>query len=395
MTEIRAEGTKTRSHDRPMIPIMKPWLGEEEAHAAATAVASGWVAQGPRVAAFEEAVAGRLGAAHGVAVSSCTTALHLCMVTLGVGAGDDVVVPSLSFIATANAARYVGARPLFADVDTVTQNVTSETIERVLTPATRAVIVVHQGGMPADLDDIQAFCRSRGVAVVEDAACAIGSIYRDRPIGGHSDLVALSFHPRKVITTGEGGMILTTRQDWADRLRRLREHGMSVSAAARHESKTLVVEEYLETGFNFRMTDIQAAVGIVQLGRLEEIVSRRRDLAARYQEAFADIPELLVAHDPPYGMANYQSYWIVLPDNVPMRRNDLIGLMMSRGISPRRGIMASHLEPAYAGHPHVDLPVTERLTRNSVLLPLYHSLSHSEQDEVIDTVREAAGLDRT
>ena len=170
---------------------------------------------------------------------------------------------------------------------------------------------------------------------------------------------------------------------------------MSVSAAARHESKTLVVEEYLETGFNFRMTDIQAAVGIVQLGRLDEIVSRRRHLAARYQEAFADIPDLLAAHDPPYGKANYQSYWIVLPDHFPMTRNDLIGLMMSRGISPRRGIMASHLEPAYAGHPHADLPVTESLTRSSLLLPLYHSLTRAEQDEVIDTVRDAAGLDRT
>src|SRR5262245_6751625 len=383
-----------QTQSRPTIPIMKPWLGEEEAQAAAAAIASGWVAQGPRVAAFEEAMEVALQARHAIAVSSCTTALHLCMVVLDIHAGDEVVVPSLSFIATANAVRYVGGTPVFADVDPVTQNLTAETIEAVLSPATRAVVVVHQGGMPADLDEIHRLCDPRGVAVVEDAACAIGSTYRGSPIGGHSDLVALSFHPRKVITTGEGGMILTRREAWAERLKRLREHGMSVSAAARHESTTLVVEEYLETGYNFRMTDIQAAVGIVQLGRLGEIVRRRRELAARYQEGLASVPGIGVASDPPYGETNFQSFWVVLSSEFPLERNDLITFLMARGISPRRGIMASHLEPAYRGHPHLDLPVTEALTRRSLLLPLYHALSDDEQDRVIDGIREAAGLER-
>jgi perosamine synthetase len=386
------EVTDERTRSGPTIPIMKPWLGEEEAEAAATAIASGWVAQGPKVAAFEEAVAAHLEARHGVAVSSCTTALHLCMVILEVTAGDEVVVPSLSFIATANAVRYVGGTPVFADVDPVTQNVTAQTIEPVLTPATRAVVVVHQGGMPADLDEIHRLCTPRGIVVVEDAACAIGSTYRGRPIGGHSDLVALSFHPRKVITTGEGGMILTGRQDWSERLRRLREHGMSVSAAARHEATTLIVEEYLETGYNFRMTDIQAAVGIVQLSRLGEIVRRRRELAGRYQEGLGDTQGLAVARDPFYGESNFQSFWIILSDDFPMERNDLIAFLMSRGISPRRGIMASHLEPAYRGHPHADLSVTENLTRRSLLLPLFHALSDDEQARVIDSIREAASL---
>jgi len=387
------EGRNVSKVDLDVIPIMKPWLGQEEASAAAEAVASGWVAQGPRVAAFEEEVARRVGAAHGVAVSSCTTALHLSLIIGGVGPGDEVIVPSLSFIATANAARYVGATPVFCDVEASTQNLTAETIERAITSATRAVIVVHQGGTPADIDAIHALCEPRGIAVIEDAACAIGSTYRNRPIGGHSSLVCFSFHPRKVITTGEGGMVLTLREDWADRLRRLREHGMSVSAADRHASRDLVIEQYLETGFNFRMTDIQAAVGLVQLERLEAIVERRRALAHRYHEHLADVPGLEMASDPPYGRTNFQSFWIVLPDAFPVRRDDLLRMMMDRGMSPRRGIMAAHLEPAYQGAAvRAPLPVTERLTGRSLLLPLFHAMTDEQQDRVIDVVKDAAGL---
>lgn len=371
---------------------MKPWLGAEEAEAAAEAIASGWVAQGPRVAAFEQAFAERVGAQHAVALTSCTTALHMALVALGVGPGDEVVVPSLSFIATANAARYVGATPVFADVDANTQNLSSKTIDQVLTPATKAVIVVHQAGMPADLDAIHALCDPLGIGVVEDAACAAGATYKDRPIGGHSDLVAFSFHPRKVITTGEGGMLTTARADWAERLRRLREHGMSASAAARHSARTVVIEQYLETGFNYRMTDIQAAVGLVQLGRLDEIVARRRELALRYTQRLADVPGLQVPSDPPYGTTNFQSFWVVLPDDFPVPRNDLLARMMEAGISPRRGIMASHLEPAYAGHPCGDLPVTEWLNQQAVLLPLFHVMSGAEQDLVVSVIRGAAGL---
>ena len=379
--------------DLEVIPIMKPWLGPEEASAAAEAVASGWVAQGPRVAAFEEAMARRAGAANAVAVSSCTTALHLSLVVLGVGPGDEVIVPSLSFIATANAARYVGATPVFCDVDASTQNLSVETIEPVITPATRAVIVVHQAGTPADIDAIRSLCDPRGIAVIEDAACAIGSSYEGRPIGGHSDLVCFSFHPRKVITTGEGGMVLTSREDWAERMRRLREHGMSVSAAARHSSRDLVIEQYLETGFNFRMTDIQAAVGLVQLGRLDEIVERRRALASRYREHLADVSGLEMANDPPYGRTNFQSFWIVLPESYPLGRDDLLRMMMEYGISPRRGIMAAHLEPAYEGVvAHARLPVTEHLTRRSLLLPLFQTMTEEQQDRVIGVVRDAAGL---
>jgi dTDP-4-amino-4,6-dideoxygalactose transaminase len=378
--------------DLDLIPIMKPWLGTEEAAAAAEAVTSGWVAQGPRVAAFEEAVAGKVGAAYGVAVSSCTAALHLSLVVLDVGPGNEVIVPSLSFIATANVARHVGATPVFCDVDPATQNLTAQSIAELITPATRAVILVHQAGLPADIDAIRDVCEPKGIAIIEDAACAIGSTYRDKPIGGTSELVCFSFHPRKVITTGEGGMIMTSRQDLSKRLRRLREHGMSVSAADRHASRDLVIEQYLETGFNFRMTDIQAAVGLVQLTRLDAIVEGRRQRAARYQERLADIPGLEMVKDPPYGRTNFQSFWVVLPDEFPVERDALLRTMMERGISPRRGIMAAHLEPAYADSAHVPLPVTERLTERSLLLPLFQGITDEQQDRVIGVVKEAAGM---
>jgi len=375
-----------------LLPIMRPWLGPEEAEAASAAIASGWVAQGPRVEAFERAVAQRVGASEGVALSSCTTALHLAMVVLGVGPGDEVIVPSLSFIATANSVRYVGAVPVFADVSASTQNLTPATIQAVLTPATTAVIVVHQCGLPADVAAIHQLLDPLGVAVVEDAACAIGATYQGEPVGGHSDLVAFSFHPRKVITTGEGGMLMTARADWAERLRRLREHGMSTSAAARHATGTVAIEQYLETGYNYRMTDIQAAVGLVQVGRLDAIVERRRRLAARYRLLLADVGGLAMVGDPTHGTTTYQSFWVVLPDTFPVSRNELMARMRSAGISTRRGIMASHLEPAYAGHPHAALPVTERLSRQSLLLPLFHEMTEPDQDRVVAVLCEAAGV---
>jgi perosamine synthetase len=263
------------------------------------------------------------------------------------------------------------------------------TLAPVLSSRTRAVIVVHQTGVPADLDEIRALCDEHGVQIIEDAACAIGSSYKGQPIGGHSDLVAFSFHPRKVITTGEGGMLMTSRQDFADRARRLREHGMSVSATERHASATPVMESYDEVGFNYRMTDIQAAVGLVQLDRLDAIVARRRALAERYTAALGDIPGVLHAADPEYGTTNYQSYWVLLPDDFPMGPADVLAELQTEGISGRRGIMASHLEPAYAGVRSVAMPNTEKLTRRSLLLPLYHDLSTAEQDAVIDAFHRA------
>jgi perosamine synthetase len=372
-----------------MIPVMRPWLGEEEAAAAAAAVASGWVAQGPRVAEFEEAFASAIGADHAVAVSSCTTALHLALVVAGIGPGDEIVVPSLSFIATANAARYVGAVPVFADVDEATQNLTPTTVEPCLTPRTRAVILVDQAGVPADLDAMRAFCGSRGITVVEDAACAVGSVYRGRPAGAGADLAAFSFHPRKLLTTGEGGMLVTPDPDVAARLRRLREHGMDLSAAARHASRQPVTEHYMELGFNFRMTDIQAAVGLVQLRKLDQLIARRRLLAQRYRQLLAGIPGVRTITDPAYGTTNYQSFWVLLPDDFPVSRDELLQQLAQAGVSARRGIMAAHLEPVYQGSTLGPLPVTERLTARTLILPLFHDLTEPEQDIVVSVIVSA------
>lgn len=374
------------------IPVMRPWFDDAEVDAAAETIRSGWVAQGPRVARFEQEFSSATDAGEAVAVTSCTTGLHLVMHALGFGPGDEVVVPSLSFIASTNAVRYVRAKPVFADVDVATQNVTVDSIAAVTTDRTRAVMVVHQLGMPADLNPIREFCTGRGIAVVEDAACAIGSTYQGSPIGADPSLAVFSFHPRKLLTTGEGGMVTTSDGDLATRLRRLREHGMNVDAFARHSSDEVVIEQYLEMGFNFRMTDVQAAIGLVQLGKLDEMIERRRDLASEYTDALTGIPGLLLPADPPYGTTNYQSFSVILTEEYATPRNDLMAELQEAGISSRRGVMASHREPAYADQSARPLPNTDYVSARSIIVPLYHQMTSSEVERVASIV--AAGAAR-
>lgn len=369
------------------INVMQPWLGEAEIEAVTEVLRSGWVAQGPRVKAFEEAFAAHQQAQHAVAVSSCTTGLHLALVVAGVRPGDEVIIPSFSFIATTNAVRYVGATPVFADVELETGNVSQATIKAVLTPNTKAVIAVDQGGVPVDLDPIRAMCDPLQITVVEDAACGAGSTYHGRPVAAGAEVAAWSFHPRKILTTGEGGMLTTSRADWAGRARTLREHAMTISAADRHGSVLAPAESYSEVGFNYRMTDLQAAVGIVQLQRLDEVVARRRELAARYGDAIASIAGLRAVADPDYGTCNFQSYWVEVLPEYPLDRDGLLAALAEHEISGRRGIMAAHRQPPYA---HLvqpgELPVTERLNDNTLILPLFHQLRHDDQDRVIEVL---------
>jgi dTDP-4-amino-4,6-dideoxygalactose transaminase len=370
------------------INVMKPWLGDDEVAAVTSAIESGWIAQGPRVAEFESAFAGIMSAKEAVALSSCTTALHLSLVVAGIGPGHDVVVPSFSFIATANAAVYVGARPVFADVDPATGNLTAASVSAALTPATRAVIAVDQGGVPVDLAPIREVCDPLGIVVIEDAACGAGSRYRDRPVGAGAEIAVWSFHPRKILTTGEGGMLTTSRCDWADRARRLREHGMSVGAAERHRSTLPAAEQYLEVGFNYRMTDVQAAIGLVQLRKLTEVVARRRELAAIYQRELSKVVGLRCVGDPDHGEGNYQSFWVEVGPEYPLEREHLLEKLAAAEISARRGIMAAHRHPAYARRDYGTAPlsVTEHLTDNTLILPLYHQMTTAEQQRVIDVL---------
>src|SRR3954468_14104873 len=364
------------------VPFARPSLTEADGAAVAEAVASGWVSQGPRVAAFEAAYAERVGAPDAVATTNCTTALHLALYVSGVGPGDEVIVPSLSFIATANAVWQCGATPVFADIDPVTYNLDPEAAERAITPATKAIMPVHQVGLPADMDRFIDLADRYGVRLVEDAACAIGAEHRGRQIGSLGPLTCFSLHPRKVITTGEGGMITLQDPEVAARLRQLRQHAMDVSDLARHGARDVVIESYPERGWNYRMTDMQAALGLCQLDALDEILADRRRVAERYTEAIADIDFLAAPFEPGYAERTWQSYAVTLAPGAPLDRNELMRLLLADGVPTRRGVMAIHEEGAYAGA-QADLPHTEAASRSSLMLPLFAGMTDEKQEHVI------------
>jgi dTDP-4-amino-4,6-dideoxygalactose transaminase len=375
-----------------MIPVAKPYFDENEERAAAEAIRSGWVVQGPRTMEFERMVAERTQSKYALATSNCTTALHLALIALGIGPGDEVLVPSYSFIATANSVLHAGATPVFVDIDARTYNMDANLIEEKITPRTKAIMPVHQIGLAADIDTIQDIACKHNLTVIEDAATIIGGTYKDKPIGAHSRAVCFSFHPRKAITTGEGGMVTTNDPDVAHQVEMLRSHGANVSDYARHGAGKVIIEEYPVLGYNYRLTDIQGAVGVEQMKKLDWILERRLEIGTQYNQAFADLDFVGTPYEPPYAKHTYQSYCLRIAHNAPKTRDEIMTAMQAAGIATRRGVMAAHLEPFYINtFGRVSLPVTEEATRTTILLPIYAQMTAQEVDTVIRTFRRILG----
>jgi perosamine synthetase len=374
-----------------MIPIAMPLLDESEADAAREAVLSGWVSQGPQVAAFEREFAAMVDAPFACAVSNCTTALHLALIAANIGPGDEVITTSHSFVATANCIRYCGATPVFVDIDPKTYNIDPARVAEAITPCTRAILAVHQMGMPCDLSALTALAKKHDLILIEDAACAAGSQIRvderwDRIGKPYGDIACFSFHPRKVITTGEGGMLTTSNSEFDSKFRLLRQHGMSVPDTVRHGSPQVIFEDYLVVGYNYRMTDMQAAVGRKQLMKLRDIVARRRAIAARYGDLLADVEELVLPFEPDWARSNWQSYCVRLPSWVDQKV--VMQSLLDQGISTRRGIMCAHREVPYldAVRRH-DLRQSELAQDQAILLPIYAQMTDGDIETVADALR--------
>ena len=327
-------------------------------------------------------------------MSSCTTALHLALLAVGVKPSDEVITVSHSFIATANAIRYCGAEPIFVDIKPDTFNINPAKIEDYVSNRTKAILCVHQMGMPCELKKIIEIGRNHNIPVIEDAACAIGSAICInnvwQKIGKpHGDIACFSFHPRKVLTTGDGGMITTDNETWDKKFRLLRQHGMSITDTVRHRSPQIIFESYPVVGFNYRMTDIQAAIGRVQLRRLEKIIERRRFLAERYHNLLENVTGLQVPVENAWARSNWQSYCVRLPDWSEQRQ--VMQKMLDEGIATRRGIMCIHREPAYAndGHNYSGLRESEIAQDRTIVLPLYHQMTEDDQDRVISVLKKS------
>ena len=382
------------------IPISKPYFGEEERRMVLEPLESGWVVQGPKVAEFERAFAAYSGAPFAVATTSCTTALHLAMVSLGVGPGDEVIVPAFTWVATANVVEAQGARPVLVDIELDTFNIDVEQIERAITTRTKVIVPVSLFGICAPMAPILEMARRRGVKVVEDAACAVGAWCDGHHAGTLADIGCFSFHPRKAITTGEGGMLVTSDESVAQLVRSLRDHGASKSDLARHLGpRSHVLPDFNVVGYNYRMTDLQGALGVAQMSRLEWILQQRTRRAQRYDAALAGLGWLRAPVVPKGCRHGYQAYTCFYQPEPPTlsnvaechtRRNSLMDRLEAAGIATRPGTHAVHLlgyyRQKYCFQPG-DFPNAYLADRVTLTLPLYAQMTDDEQGYVIDCLR--------
>ena len=372
-----------------MIPIAKPFLTKDEAQGAYDTILTGWVTQGPKVEEFEKKFCEYTGAKYAAAVSNCTTALHLAMIISEIGAGDEVITPSMSYVASANCIKYVGATPVFGEVDKETYNLNVSHAESLITEKTKAIILVHQLGMPADIDAFRKLTDKYKIKLIEDAACAIGSSYKGKKIGSHSEIVCFSFHPRKVITTGEGGMITTSDESIYRKVKLLRKHGMSVNDRERHEAGKLIFEDHIVLGYNYRMTDIQAAIGLRQLEKLDHIIEERRKIALKYIEELKDIDCIELPEEKTGYFSNYQSFSIYLKESAPVSRNEIMQKLLEAGISSRRGVLTAHRETSYLdNYKDLKLPVSEDACDRSFMIPLFIPMDSEDIEHVISTIKQ-------
>ena len=369
------------------IAFTKPYMDDAEANAAAEAVRSGWIVGGPRLAEFEKRFAAECGAKHAIGTSSWTTGAFLVLHSWGIGPGDEVLVPSLTFIASVNVIAHTGATPVFVDVDQRTWNIDPADVEQKITSRTKAIMPIDQIGLPCDIDSINAIAERRGLLVLEDAACAFASRNAGRPIGALADATVFSLHARKVVSTGEGGMITTDNNAAAERLRRLCHQGMSISAYERHTASPTVFETYPEVGFNFRITDIQAAIGNAQLDKLHDMLERRANIAQRYNDYLHGHPLFVAPYVPEGVRHNWQTYMIGVRPGCGIERNAVMERLFERGIPTRRGVMASHLEPPYRGYGAL-LPHTEVAAATTLQLPMHSALTAGQHDYILEKLEE-------
>jgi perosamine synthetase len=374
--------------------LTAPAFDEAEVAMLRDCLDSGWVTQGPLTERFERLVAERHQARFAFATTSCTAALHLAMMALDIGPGDEVIVPAFTWVTTAHAAEYVGARPVFVDIATDTYNIDPARIEAAITPRTRAIVAVHLFGLAAPMAEILDIAQRHGLAVIEDAACAIGTTYRGRPVGTLGDIGCFSFHPRKIVTTGEGGMATTDREELADRLRSLRNHGatgLPPASLEPHGPWTMATFDRL--GFNLRFSDIQAAVGVAQMGKLDGLLRERRARAERYSTLLAEIQQLaLPGRTGDAAGHTYQSYVVRIVDGDRNRRNDVMRHLAAKEIETRPGTHAVHRLGFYAkkyGYRPADFPNAVLCEDTTITLPIFPGMTDDDQDKVVDAVVHA------